>query len=91
MSAGLPIACSDLDTTREVVSDAGIYFDPEDANDITRALRELIHSVSLRETLAKASNARAKMFSWERCADATFGFLSTFAGGIPGILASEQR
>ena len=90
MSAGLPIACSNRYPMREIVSDAGIYFDPEDANDIARSLTELIDSPELRETLAKASTARVKMFSWERCASETFGFLSTIACGLPSILAPEQ-
>ena len=63
----------------EILGDAGIYFDPEDANSIARALRELIESPDLRTKLAQAASDRAQVFSWKRCADETFGFLAKIA------------
>ena len=59
----------------EVLGDAGVYFDPEQPEEIARALRELIESPQLRTELANASYQRAQQFSWQRCADETFGFL----------------
>jgi glycosyltransferase involved in cell wall biosynthesis len=63
----------------EVLGDAGIYFDPEDASSIARALGELITSSDLRTQLAQAAHDRAQAFSWKRCADETFGFLARIA------------
>jgi glycosyltransferase involved in cell wall biosynthesis len=79
MASGLPIACSDRGPMPEVLGDAGVYFDPEDPNDIARALRELIDSRELRSKLAKASFERAQGYSWLRCADQTFRFLADIA------------
>ena len=79
MASGLPIACSNRGPMPEVLGDAGVYFDPEDTNDIARALRELIESPELRARLAKASFERAQAFSWQRCAGETFGFLAEVA------------
>ena len=79
MAAGLPMACSHMGPMPEVLGDAGIYFDPEDANSIARALRELIESPDLRAQLARAAFDRAQAFSWKRCADETFGFLARIA------------
>jgi len=79
MAAGLPMACSQMGPMPEVLGDAGIYFDPEDANSIARALRELIESPDLRAQLAQAAFDRAQAFSWKRCADETFGFLARIA------------
>lgn len=79
MSAGLPIACSNRGPMPEVLGDAGVYFDPENADDIARALRELIDSPELRAKLAKCSFERAQIFSWQRCASETFGFLAEVA------------
>lgn len=75
MASGLPIACSNLGPMPEVLGDAGVYFDPEQPEEIARALRELIESPQLRTELAQASYQRAQQSSWQRCADETFGFL----------------
>lgn len=79
MASGLPIACSNSGPMPEVLGDAGIYFNPENPDDIARALRELIDSPDVRARLAKAPLERAKAFSWQRCADETFGFLAEVA------------
>ena len=76
MSAGLPIACSNRSALPEVLGDAGVYFDPEDSNDIAGALFKLIDSPDLRAQLAKAAYERARNFSWQQCANETFGFLA---------------
>ena len=86
MASGLPIACSDRGPMPEVLGDAGIYFDPEDPDDIARALRELIDSSDLRARLAKSSFERAQAFSWQRCASETIGFLAEVA-----LSASDGR
>lgn len=75
MASGLPIACSNRGPMGEVLGDAGEYFDPEQPDDIARALKVLIGSPQLRTDLAQASYTRAQKYSWQRCADETFGFL----------------
>ena len=79
MSAGLPVACSNRSAMPELLGDAGVYFDPENPNDIARALRTMIESPDLRTRLAKESFARVQAYSWRRCANETFGFLARLA------------
>ncbi len=79
MTNFLPMACSHMGPMPEVLGDAGIYFDPEDANSIARVLRELMKSPDLRAQLAQAAFDRAQAFSWKRCADETFGYLAKIA------------
>jgi glycosyltransferase involved in cell wall biosynthesis len=76
MASGLPIACSNLGPMPEVLGDAGVYFNPEDAQDIARALQDLIQSPELRSRMAKLSFARTQVYSWQRCASETLGFLA---------------
>ena len=76
MASGLPIACSNRGPMPEVLGQAGVFFNPEQPEDIARALRELIESPKLRRELAQASYARAQQYSWQRCANETFGFLA---------------
>jgi glycosyltransferase involved in cell wall biosynthesis len=79
MAAGLPIACSNMGPMPELLGDSGVYFNPCDANDIASALRKLIYSADLRNNIAQSAFARAQQYSWKRCADETFAFLSKIA------------
>jgi glycosyltransferase involved in cell wall biosynthesis len=79
MAAGLPIACSRMGPMPEVLGDAGVYFDPENADDIARALRELIDCRDLRAQLARVAFDRAILYTWKKCANMTFDFLSEVA------------
>ncbi len=76
MASGLPIACTNRGPMPEVLGQAGVFFNPEQPEDIARALRELIESPQLRTELAGASYERVQQYSWQRCADETFGFLA---------------
>jgi len=80
MAAGLPIACSDRGPMPEILGDGGVYFDPENAESISDAILALTTSVELRERTARTAQARARQYSWVRCADETFGFLGRIAG-----------
>lgn len=76
MSAGLPIACSNRSAMPEILSDAGVYFDPESPAEIASALRQLMESATTRTGKAEMAYRRARAFSWRRCADETFAFFA---------------
>jgi len=80
MSAGLPVACSNRSAMPELLGDAGVYFDPEDAGSIAKAIQVLIESPEVRAAKAQAAFERVAGYTWRRCADATFGFLAEVAG-----------
>lgn len=79
MAAGLPLACSKRGPMPEVLGEAGVYFDPEDATSIAEAIGRLAASPALRQSLAQAAWKRARQFSWRRCADESFAFLAEVA------------
>ena len=79
MAAGLPIACSNMGPMPELLGDSGVYFNPCDADDIASALRKLIYFPDLRNNIAQSAFVRAQQYSWKRCADETFAFLSKIA------------
>jgi glycosyltransferase involved in cell wall biosynthesis len=81
MASGLPIACSNRGPMPEVLGEPGVYFDPEDTDGIAAALRELIASPALRARVAQAAFEGVQAYSWGRCAEETFGFLSAVATG----------
>jgi len=79
MSAGLPIACSNRSAMPELLGGAGIYFDPENADDIAKAMRKLIDSPELRSQKAKMAFERAQEYTWHLCASETFRILKKTA------------
>ena len=77
MAAGLPIACSDRGPMPEVLKDAGVYFNPENPSSIAASLKLLLQDESLRENLGRKALSLSQAFTWERCAQETFSFLSS--------------
>lgn len=75
MTAGLPIACSNQGPMPKILGDAGIYFDPEDPEEIASVLRHLIVSPDAREKYSSMAYERVQSYTWERCANETFSFL----------------
>lgn len=76
MSTSLPIICSSYGPMPEVIQDSAIFFDPEDISSIKNALYEMIENDELRLKLAHKSSLLSKQFSWERCSNETFEFIS---------------
>jgi len=79
MASGLPIACSNYGPMAEIVGEHGVYFDPENSQDIAKALKMLIGDPTLRTVNAVGAYATAKRFTWQRCAHETFSFLAEAA------------
>ncbi|OGT34780.1 MAG: hypothetical protein A3F11_05660 [Gammaproteobacteria bacterium RIFCSPHIGHO2_12_FULL_37_14] len=79
MASGLAIACSNISVTHEILKDAGIYFDPENPEDIKNAVHQLINDTKLRDSCRKKAYLHAQQYRWNHCADQTFSFLSDIA------------
>lgn len=76
MASGLPIACSDRGPMPEVLQDGGVYFDPEDPDSIAGAIERIILDHRLRRRIACRARELASQYSWRRCADETWAFVS---------------
>ncbi|WP_061235511.1 glycosyltransferase family 4 protein [Leptospira weilii] len=74
MSAGLPIACSNMSSMKEILLDNALYFNPEDPISIADSLGKLIESPDLRTKLARNAYKRSKIYNWKKTADSTFEF-----------------
>ena len=77
MTAGLPIASSYQGPMPEVLKDAGLYFNPESVTSIKNCLRFMIENRNLRQRLGIKAKQYSQTYSWKKCADETFGFLSS--------------
>ena len=60
MAAGLPIWCSDRGPMPEVLGQAGVYFNPEDAASITEAAKSLLTNIELRQRCGSGAYALSR-------------------------------
>ena len=75
MAAGLPIAASNCSPMTDLIGDAGLFFNPEDPDDIAATVYSLVSDSHLRTTLSSKSFSASTKFSWDSCSDQTFLFL----------------
>jgi glycosyltransferase involved in cell wall biosynthesis len=80
MASGTPVACSDAGALPEVAGDAALRFHPGSEDEIADALERLAGDGALRNRLSRAGLQRARRFTWERTAEATFEVLRAAAG-----------
>jgi glycosyltransferase involved in cell wall biosynthesis len=71
MSQGAAVVTSKGTSTAEVAGDAALLVDPLDEHAIAAAIEELLEDRGLAERLARAGQARAATFTWDRTAAAT--------------------
>lgn len=79
MASGLPVACSNRGPMPEVLGNAGLYFDPENPDDIASTIRQLIDKKNLRTEKAALAYDAVQTYSWQKCADQTLKFVSDIA------------
>lgn len=70
MKAQCPIVCSNRGSIPEIVADAALQFNPDDPEDIALKMLKLM-DFKTRRVLIKKGKERAKIFSWEKCAQET--------------------
>jgi glycosyltransferase involved in cell wall biosynthesis len=71
MQCGAPVITSNVSSLPEVVGDAGIMIDPTDEDAFCQAILSLVGDSALQRELSQKGLARAKTFSWEKCAQQT--------------------
>lgn len=71
MASGCPVACSDNSSMPEVAGEAAVLFKAESVTEIAAALQKLAVNPLLRADLREKGLQRAKLFSWQRTAEAT--------------------
>jgi len=70
MSQGTPVISSTSSSIPEVVGDAGILVDPNDAVQLAAAMASLEQDVDLATRLGQQGYERSKMFNWQAAAKA---------------------
>lgn len=71
MACGIPVITSAVSSMPEVGGEAVEYVNPQSVADIENRLRTVMEDNKRREDMIKKGLARAKKFTWERCAKET--------------------
>ncbi|WP_427913613.1 glycosyltransferase family 4 protein [Ramlibacter sp. MMS24-I3-19] len=71
MGCGVAPIASNRSSLPEVVGDAGLQVDPDDADQLVLAMTRLAEDAGLRQSLSNAALERAQNFTWERCVSET--------------------
>ena len=67
MSVGCPVVCSDIPIFREIAGEAGLYFNPGDADGFAS---QVMKASEQREQMRSKLVSQANSFNWETSADA---------------------
>lgn len=70
MHFGIPCACSNCSSLKEIGEGAALLFDPANPEDIASALTNLLISEPCRKQLREAGPERASRYTWEKAAAA---------------------
>jgi glycosyltransferase involved in cell wall biosynthesis len=79
MACGVTVLTGDRTSLPEVVGDAGVMVDPFDVGAIAERIVSLVGDDGLRATLAARGIERARGFTWEQTAEATWAILARAA------------
>lgn len=76
-SCGCPVILAKASSFPEIAADAALYFDPRSADQLLRALRNVIGNQQIRKDLATRGLRRSALFSWDTCAAHTLRVYET--------------
>jgi glycosyltransferase involved in cell wall biosynthesis len=81
MACGRPIVCSSATALPEVVDGAGLFFDPHNVGEQTRALRDILIDPELSHRMERKSLQRAAFYDWRETARQTLEVYHQVAEG----------
>lgn len=79
MACGTPIITSRVNGPEEIVGDAAVLVDPQNAAAIAGAITHVLADGDLQSSLAQKGLARATQFTWDTCAQQTLELLESLA------------
>ena len=71
MACGTPVVCADASSMPEVVGDAALLFDPQDAASLQAQIRRVAGAADFRKELRRRGYSQCAQFSWSRTAQET--------------------
>jgi len=89
MSYNCPTIVSMTSSLPEIGSDASLYFDPKNSDDLLEKLNTLQNDNKLRKELILKGRQRIKDFSWEKCGRETLDVITGSITGSDPMLGSD--
>ena len=68
MQAGVPVVAAHTQAMVEILSNACVYFEPKNVEDLVEKITFFLNSKSKREEFVKKGKEQAKKYSWEKMA-----------------------
>lgn len=68
MSAGVPVAASDIPSLKEILGDSAAFFDPKDSENMATVISDLIDSSEKRASHIEKGTQHIKRYSWSKMA-----------------------
>jgi glycosyltransferase involved in cell wall biosynthesis len=75
MACGTPLVTSNVNGLEEIAGDAALLVNPNDADEIARAVHQVVNDASLQASLSARGLARLRDFNWDKCARETLAIL----------------
>lgn len=72
MAAGAPVVSSNATCLPEVYSDAALYFDPTNVDEMAAAIETVISDKNTRNSLIEKGRQQVKKYSWKKMAQQTY-------------------
>lgn len=72
MACGTPVITSNTTSLPEVIGDAGIMINPQDLNQLTESIKNILSDKLLWQSFSAKGLSRAKLFTWQRAAEKIF-------------------
>lgn len=69
MASGCPVVASSAASIPEVCSDAALYFEPQNYQELGLKLKEVLGSPSVRQKLVRKGYENIKLYSWDKAAN----------------------
>jgi glycosyltransferase involved in cell wall biosynthesis len=79
MACGVPVAASRAGSLPEVLGHAALYFNPEDPDEMSERMNEILYSRDSRDKLIMNGFERARGYSWEVAAEHTLALYRELA------------
>jgi len=69
MACGTPVAASNRGSLPEVLGDAGVFFEPQDVENMAAVIKQILSDDTRREEMSRAGLNRSKQFMWKKAAN----------------------
>ncbi len=79
MACGTPVAASNRGSLPEVLGAAGVFFEPQDVENMVAVINQILNDDAQREEMSRTGLNRSKQFMWKKAANDLLAIFDEFA------------